>query len=533
MPLSLEERAVAAEKTVAILKAKVRDLYNGDTNSVQRQLERAKQRQEETRRRQELMALRNQELQRYSETLESEVAERTRAIQTILDNVTFGFLVIGPELVVREGHTRSCHELLGQPEIAGCALADVLGMTPSQQAEFSLGVEQVFDDLLPEELSLSQLPARFELEGDRVLRLDARTIRGSANGVEALLVTLSDATALEHAQREAQHHLVLVNLLRKKDAFVRFLADSREQLSAARAYIAGGDTVRLRRALHTVKGNSAIFGLQDVSGFVHEVEGKDVIEHADIDGCETRIKRFLAANQEVLGITYEEADSGAIEIPVSRLRELQRLAQSGATHADIDSWVAAAMRKPAHQVLGPLDELVARLAERLEKDVSFELGGAEVLVEGERLRPVVQNLSHLIRNALDHGIEPPDERGVKPRRGHLAVRIVDIGDDLELRVEDDGRGIDTKRVAAKALEKGLIDAEQADRMSEGELLRLIFTDGLSTAQSANDVSGRGVGMSSVLAAVQQLGGDVEVTSSRGEGTSIALKLPKSHASAAQ
>lgn len=128
-------QAEAAERTVEVLKRKVIELYNGGGSSLQKQLESARRREEENRRKREIVELRAKELKRYSETLEVEVARRTEAIKTILDNVTFGFLVVNRDLVVQPSFTRSCHRFFGTETVSGEPLCDLLGLTGRARQE--------------------------------------------------------------------------------------------------------------------------------------------------------------------------------------------------------------------------------------------------------------------------------------------------------------------------------------------------------------------------------------------------------------
>jgi len=176
-PADLLARARAAERTVEVLKRKVHDLYNGGGSIIQHGAERAKAREAEMRRRQEIAALRNVELARYSAALEREVAERTRDLQTILDNVVFGFLVVNRDGTIREGATRSSALLLGRSSLTGALFSEAFGLTPTRCVEFKLQLDLLFEDVLPEELVFDQLPRRSTNPAGRSLALDGRVIR--------------------------------------------------------------------------------------------------------------------------------------------------------------------------------------------------------------------------------------------------------------------------------------------------------------------------------------------------------------------
>jgi two-component system, chemotaxis family, sensor kinase CheA len=179
---------------------------------------------------------------------------------------------------------------------------------------------------------------------------------------------------------------------------------------------------------------------------------------------------------------------------------------------------------PVEAVLLRLPRLVRDLASRLDKEVDLELIGQETELDRTVVDAIGDPLVHLVRNALDHGLEPPEERVAagKPPRGRLTVVARQAGGGVVIDVRDDGRGVDPARVARKAVERGLIASGEVDAAAAAEL---IFTPGFSTAEHMSDVSGRGVGMDAVRAKVRELGGDVRLTSVHGAGSHVEIRLP--------
>jgi two-component system chemotaxis sensor kinase CheA len=445
----------------------------------------------------------------------------------VLDHVTCGFLVIDARAVVGPGYTQSCHELLQVGEIEGRTLPELLHLEDPSLADWlRMSVEQAFEDLLPEEMTLEQMPRRFPI-GSRVLRMDARTVREEGR-VYALLLTFMDITQLEQAEREARINATLIGILRQREPFRAFVSDARALLEAAEEAVESGQHVFLRRALHTIKGNAACYGLEDVVHRTHHVESQEVITADDVRAIGAELRTFLETHQEVLSLELDGHLQQIYEVPVAKVRALRQiLHQHGdepAVH-DVHRWTSQTMLRRADQLIGPVRAFVARLAERLEKRVQVNVQGGSVMVDADRLGPAFLSLPHLLRNAVDHGIEVirPD---TKPIQARIDISVVEDGSCWQLIVEDDGAGIEPDRVAAHAVHKGMVSDEEVARMSPHEKLELIFLDGLSTAEVTTDVSGRGVGMSAVRAAVAPFGGTVRVQSELGSGTRIEVRVPK-------
>ena len=183
--------------------------------------------------------------------------------------------------------------------------------------------------------------------------------------------------------------------------------------------------------------------------------------------------------------------------------------------------------QPLSLIYDRFHRVVRGAARKLNKEVRLVTHGEEVDLDKAIIEGLADPLTHLVRNAVDHGIETPAEREAagKPRHGTVALRARHQGGQVHLEIRDDGRGIDLDRVMRKAVDQGIVSREAAESMGERDRVRLIFHPGFSTASVVTDVSGRGVGMDVVLTNIERLGGTVEVESRPGEGTRVQLVLP--------
>lgn len=184
---------------------------------------------------------------------------------------------------------------------------------------------------------------------------------------------------------------------------------------------------------------------------------------------------------------------------------------------------------PLGTVFERFRRLVRDLSRQVEKPLAFVVEGEETEADKNIVEDLAEPLIHLIRNAVDHGLEPPDERAAlgKPVEGQvrLAARLAE--DKVVIEVADDGRGIDVARVRAKAIERGLLSAEEAAQMPDDDAMRLILRPGFSTAEAISALSGRGVGMDVVATMVERSGGTLSLRSQPGQGTTVAITLPLS------
>ena len=183
--------------------------------------------------------------------------------------------------------------------------------------------------------------------------------------------------------------------------------------------------------------------------------------------------------------------------------------------------------QPIGNVFNKFPRIVRDLARSTGKKVNLRIEGADTELDRSIIDAIKDPLTHLVRNAIDHGIEDPDTRVQmgKPPVGTLVLRAYHEGGQVVIEIEDDGRGIDVNKIKQKAIEKGLITPAEAEAMSDREALSLIFKPGFSTAQQVTNISGRGVGMDVVKTNVEKLGGSIDIQTVLGAGTTVRLKIP--------
>ena len=241
------------------------------------------------------------------------------------------------------------------------------------------------------------------------------------------------------------------------------------------------------------------------------------VDVALLDKVMNLVGELVLARNQVLQFASRMKDSGFVAVS-QRLNLITTELQAG---------VMKTRMQPIGNIWGQFPRTVRDVALGCSKLVGIEMEGKETELDKTIIEAIKDPLTHLVRNSVDHGIELPDDRlkAGKDRSGRLILRAFHEGGQVNIEISDDGAGLDADRIRKKALERGVITADQAAHMVEREIFNLIFLPGFSTAEKVTNVSGRGVGMDVVKTNVEKIGGTVDVQSTRGQGTTVRVKIP--------
>ncbi len=236
-----------------------------------------------------------------------------------------------------------------------------------------------------------------------------------------------------------------------------------------------------------------------------------------LDKLMNLVGELVLARNQILQFTTTVEDGGFVATS-QRLNLITTELQEG---------VMKTRMQPIGNVWAKFPRVVRDLALACKKQVRIEMEGKETELDKTIIEAIKDPLTHIVRNSVDHGMELPAERVArgKPAEGRLLLRAYHEGGQVNIEISDDGGGVNTERVKAKALQKGIVTAEQAARMGERELVNLIFAPGFSTAEQVSNISGRGVGMDVVKTNIEKIGGTVDVHSVAGQGTTLKIKIP--------
>jgi two-component system, chemotaxis family, sensor kinase CheA len=239
----------------------------------------------------------------------------------------------------------------------------------------------------------------------------------------------------------------------------------------------------------------------------------------------------LIIGKSMLHRTLSEFDQKHAKDPI-RAKFAEALAFQSRVLDELHKCVLKIRMVPVEQLFRRFPRVLRDVAKQCGKDVALEITGEHTDLDKGILDALAEPLTHIVRNAVDHGIEPADDRiaAKKPARGTICLNAFHQGTQVVLEVRDDGRGIDLDLVREHAIRSGLVKADDAKRMLEQDVLNLIFEPGFSTAAEVTEVSGRGVGMDVVRTVLDRLKGTVHITTAKGKGTTIQLRMPLTLAS---
>ena len=444
---------------------------------------------------------------------------RERSLRLVLDSTGDGIIGVAPDGTVAAGTSAAAESWFGKVA-QGTPLAKYLFPT-NENAElgFQVAFDQLTEGLLPWEAGVDQMPRRLERNGT-LLELEFKQV--TAEGSELmLLVVARDVTARvksELAEQDArEQHTLVSKLLADKVGFATFVTDAERLLLS---FVTETDPVLLKRNLHTLKGNVGIFGLLSLAKRCHQLEDAlDLEGHvsaADLAELGTlfrekmqSIDSFLSdGGKDVLEVETDEHDN--LMQSLLRRKDYQELLEM------VESWSWS--RTSEH--LGRLRAQVAYTAERLHKQIEIVVEHNDLRLPADYLEHFWPTLTHVTRNAVDHGIETAIARTALGKREQATVRLSTRQDNefFYVEIEDDGAGIDVPSLVRAAEARGAKLALGQDP------LQLIFADGVSTREEVTELSGRGVGLSATQAACVAVGGRIQVRSELGRGTTFVFQF---------
>ena len=473
------------------------------------------------------------------ETTNLELGYQTRELTNLLDNMRQAVFMIDATHEIVAPVSQHAEVVIDGP-LVGRSVEDILYRDLERGGESFGRIQQTLhilfgSDELQWTLAEQQLPRQLSYQPrqpgsrPRSLRVSHSPIWSTQGQLERILYVVEDVSDVDALERELEQErrtrdrrLGRINELASCTDFVHTVF---EELLALLAHAEQLDTelassaearLELCRDLHTLKGSARTLGLSELSAAAHTAESAVEAFEEDpsvgIEGIRASLVELRARGAE-----YNELAHAVFN--------LELLIESRDPAVPETAPRPAKVRSPA-AIQARLERLVDQLATEQGKRVEFVCAGLEH-IDAPLAKPIEDALGHLLRNAIDHGLEAPSERRAagKPERGRIELRCQRRAQaKLHIELEDDGRGVDTQALIAAALERGELSEDAAAELSHEDALALALRPRVSTREHATEVSGRGLGLEVVAAIAAQLGGEVELRSRLGAGSLFVIRL---------
>jgi two-component system chemotaxis sensor kinase CheA len=446
----------------------------------------------------------------------TELDAANQDMRMVLDNVQQGFLTIDRDARLSTQRSAAVDRWFGTPA-AGVTWFDYLHeLAPAFEQSSRVAWDEVIADVMPLEITLDQMPRQLTI-GAAMFGVEYRAIGSTEPPAmfQVCVTDISDRIRSERADEDRREVMAMFErVLADRSGLEAFVDEGTRivrQLSSGEAELGA-----IKLAVHTLKGTASMFGLVTIARHCHSLE--DAIADTGVappsEGLAARWDIVVAEVGKLLGYRRE-----VVELDRAQLEALETAAKVRDTNA-MTTQILRLRLEPTSKRFRQISEHAQQLAARLGRD------GVVVVVEsnGVRLEPkrwsaFWQAFVHGVRNAIDHGIEPTDQRGDKSPAGTLTLRSYIEANQVVIEIQDDGRGVDWVKVADRARARGLACTTRE------ELGAALFVGGLSTATEITEVSGRGIGMGALLAGTRALGGALDVSSEPGVGTTVRMRFP--------
>jgi predicted ATPase/GAF domain-containing protein/HPt (histidine-containing phosphotransfer) domain-containing protein len=475
-----------------------------------------------------------------------QLAERSRDIRTILNNIKQGILTIKPDLMVHSEYSRFLEAILQTDNIAERSVLELLFAESNISAdkldqikstlEFSLQ-QDMLGFTINEGLLIRELIRNRPDHTQQHLEIDWEPIVSPTNLVEKIIVTIRDVTeirTIREANRKNQRELNILNQLLavSSERFRMFGDNASDLLEKTRNLLQNSqqtsDSVAIAyRHLHTIKGNARVLGFSELTSIVHEAESLlDKARQSESNFQEIRVQiqqalqevgDHLAEYQSIYRnrlLSYNadrerDTDSKLKKTLEAKLKSWQDRYPD--LHQELESILFQAQTKALEDIIEPLRLDSNILAESLDKaPPRLHMEGAGIRLDKAEVSLLTNTFGHLFSNALNHGIEARDVRlkaGKEPE-GQIFIKAIEHEKELEFFISDDGQGLNLPKIKSKAISSGLL--KEGAVISDQDIADFIFASGVSTAEQLSQSAGRGVGMDAIRSMIEDAGGHLEL-----------------------
>ncbi|KMQ49934.1 Signal transduction histidine kinase CheA [Chitinispirillum alkaliphilum] len=520
-------------------------------------------------------------IKKFTEGLQDLVDEKMQQVRDIMNNIEQGLFTFNLDGTVNEEYSLSANRILMVDDIASCTLENIFRLDAEQKRLFNEWVQLVKQrhqtqrwNKLVRLSPVQELELKSSEEDDtRFIKVHYQKIFDKNNNLSKIMVLAIDLTEnrrieermnQERVRHEAEMKTILGIANNPQDEINDFMEDARNRANTLtdkldEIFDKSGDPTSaeegvdvklsredfnlLYRDLHTIKGNAGSYGFDSITRIAHNAE--NILEKLfnssggaygyklllDLKQGLEEITYGLNQVQEKILLLYGKKDTQLVAVPMHKIRQISVIADKLANSAS-DSRVSELSNlcetlnyRSLESVVNKFKKTIERVAHALGKEVQFVVNPADLEVPPDVFHNVEESLLHIIRNAVDHGIESIEERTEKGKGpGTVTFNVEFAENNIKIKISDNGKGIDTEKLMNKVTSLGLCDNPQT--LSEDEKIAYIFHPGLSTKEEISHISGRGVGMDVVKNNLNKVGGEITVESHVGNGSTFTIIIPR-------
>jgi signal transduction histidine kinase len=521
-------------------------------------------------------------IKKYTDHLQDLIDEKMQQVNDILNNIDQGLFTINLDGTVNKEYSARANEILKVNDIASHNINQLLRLDSNQKSSFDEWLKlvktkhasqrwQKLTKLAPvQELELLQN----ESNSQQFVAISYQKIFDKAGSLSKIMILAMDETekrlkdlqmAAERQQHENEVKAILGIANTPPEEIAEFTEDTKERLrelhKEIKVHLEGVIKQRdnypdgpeyevskeqidaMFRHIHTIKGNAGSYGFELMSIFAHKAE--DMLEElrqpvkmrrGDSLGiiAEYMVKMDEAMEDihQKIKLVFGRDDEITVRIPEHRVLKIQEMCSELTSKTSEQTFKPLVLEcmmltwKPMKTLTRKYLKIIQKAVRRQNKNIEFEVLNEAVLYPTDELVPIDDALIHMIRNAVDHGIEEPEVREEMNKGvGRIRFEYTKTDKQRVIKITDDGRGIDTEKLVEKSIQKGIIKVDDVPKMSEKDKLMLMFHAGISTAETITDTSGRGIGMNVVKEKIESLSGRIDIETRVGKGTTFTIILP--------
>lgn len=482
------------------------------------------------------------ELTDLNHSLESKIEQRTKSIQSLLDNSSQGFLSFNDKFELQGEFSKECNNMLQTNLTKGTDVPKSLFTDVKARDEFRSWMANAFQKTIEMSVIADLSPQKVQIN-EKLLGLEYKLIENEDHSLVMMILTdLTEIIEMEKlVEREKSQVKMVLRVLSNKRVFLHFCKEIEKQLQRKSAEILNmshAEIMEFFRTIHTLKGTSGMLEFLELTEDLHHLESvlqevKDTNEFSEEESLTHSLKIVTESFNSLLQYFHAnlegviDFDSETVRVPKALVQSILPSMRNSDTYHD---W-AQLLCRPFHDLFVPYVSLIEELSHRFEKPLKpLKIDGGEFLVNPDYYQNFIDTLVHLFRNSVDHGIERPEYREDinKDYEGELSVSIQWSkieSEPIKIQIRDDGGGINPDIIKKALLNKELKSLDEVAAMTSEQLIESIFLPGFSSAEEVSDTSGRGIGLDALKSLVLEMHGSINVDTKLNEYTLFKIEIP--------